>query len=135
MVLAPAGLKAVLTGQSLPSTDARAARILKEWERFYPVIKDERSNGFIPCLVEIVHSESKMLYPSCLVGVPVQRQGNYCEHITVLPGDAITCFICFPFPFAGSHLSQLFYHFYFFQRPSFPVLRILFFKKGHILGL
>lgn len=76
MVLAPAGLNAVLTGQSLSSSDARAARILTEWEKFYPVMKDERSNGFIPCLVEVIHCDNKMLHPSCLVGVPVQRQGR-----------------------------------------------------------
>ena len=77
VTLAPAGLNAALTGQSLPSTDARAARILKEWEKFYPVVTDERSNSFIPCLVEIILGESKMLYPSCLVGVPVPRQGKF----------------------------------------------------------
>ena len=75
MVLAPGGLNAVLTGCSLPSTDGRAARILTEWDKYYPIVKDEKSNGFIPCLVEIVHCDNKMLYPSCLVGLPVSRSG------------------------------------------------------------
>ena len=76
MILAPAGLKAVLTGQSLQSTDARAGRPMKEWERFFPIVKDERSNGFVPCLVEVAIGERKMLYPSSLVGVRVERQGK-----------------------------------------------------------
>eukprot|EP00795_Rhopilema_esculentum_P015506 gene15506-6767_t len=76
VVLAPGGLNAVLTGCSLPSTDGRAARILTEWDKYYPIVKDEKSNGFIPCLVEIVHCDNKMLYPSCLVGLPVSRSGT-----------------------------------------------------------
>jgi len=74
VILAPAGLKAVLTGQSLQSTDARAGRPMKEWERFFPIVKDERSNGLVPCLVEVAIGERKMLYPSSLVGVRVERQ-------------------------------------------------------------
>ena len=85
MVLAPAGLNAALTGHSLMSTDARAARILQEWSKFYPVLKDERSNGSIPCLVEIIHSDNKMLYPSSLVGVPVARTG-ICPYLCCLKG-------------------------------------------------
>ena len=85
MILAPAGLNAALTGQGVPSTDARAARILKEWEKFYPVIKDERSNGFIPCLVEITLGDNKMLYPSSLVGVSVPRQGNFLYELPRFP--------------------------------------------------
>ena len=81
MTLAPAGFNATLTGQSLPSTNARAARLLKEWEKFYPVITDERSNGFIPCLVQITLGEKKLLYPSSLVGVPVSRQGKALEEL------------------------------------------------------
>lgn len=82
MVLAPAGLSAALTGQSLTSSDARASRILKEWDKFYPIVKDERTNGFIPCLVEVTHCDIKMLYPSCLVGVPVHRQGMVIEYFS-----------------------------------------------------
>ena len=75
MILAPAGSNAVLTGQSLQCTDARAGRPMKEWEKFFPIVKDERSNGFVPCLVEVAIDEKKMLYPSSLVGVRVERQG------------------------------------------------------------
>ena len=84
-MLAPAGLNAALTGHGLMSTDSRAARILQEWSKFYPVLKDERSNGSIPCLVEIIHSDNKMLYPSSLVGVPVARTG-ICPYLCCLKG-------------------------------------------------
>eukprot|EP00794_Sanderia_malayensis_P013792 gene13792-15235_t len=80
VVLAPAGLNATVTGSCLASTNAKGARILHEWNRFYPVVSDEKTNDSMPCLVEILHNDTKMLYPSCLVGVPLAKPGKKVPH-------------------------------------------------------
>lgn len=75
VLLAPYGLDAHLTGNSLPNTDARAVKIIEEWKKFFPISKkdyDSSLKSHTCCgVVEVSLGEVKMLYPAHLVLVPL----------------------------------------------------------------
>lgn len=82
VLLAPYGLDAHLTGNSLPNTDARAVKIIEEWKKFFPISKkdyDSSLKSHTCCgVVEVSLGEVKMLYPAHLVLVPLPlTNGNF----------------------------------------------------------
>ena len=78
VLLAPYGLNAHLTSNSLADTDARSIKILEEWKKFFPVVKSNEVSSFgkedkCPGVIEVLLGDVKMLYPSCLVMVPISN--------------------------------------------------------------
>ena len=74
VVLSPYGLSASVTGHSLSINDIKASKLLDEWSKFYPALVNDEStaNGFPP-VVEVIRGETRMLYPSNLVLVPIKK--------------------------------------------------------------
>lgn len=76
VILAPFGLAATLTGVTYKSSDAHVAKLLQDWNRFYPLDRSrytcQDSSGDIVTLapaVEVIVAGVKMVYPTCYVFV------------------------------------------------------------------
>ena len=76
VILAPFGLAATLTGVTYKSSDAHVAKLLQDWNRFYPLDRSrytcQDSFGDIVTLapaVEVIVAGVKMVYPTCYVFV------------------------------------------------------------------
>lgn len=52
VILAPYGMSAILTGNSIKNGDAAADKLLEEWGLFYPMCNTENSD--IPPVVEVI---------------------------------------------------------------------------------
>ena len=81
VLLAPYGLNAHLTGYSLSDGDVRAVKILEEWKKFFPInggsTKFQFGQSKSDCcssVVEVMLGEVKMMYPACLVLLPVTHK-------------------------------------------------------------
>ena len=74
VILAPFGLAATLTGVSYKSSDAHVAKLLQDWNRFYPLDRSrytcQDNFGDVVTMapaVEVIVAGVKMVYPSCYV--------------------------------------------------------------------
>ena len=74
VVLAPYGLSGSLTGVSYKSADHSVAKLLKDWERFYPLdrnkyITRDTQGDFVsmPAAVEVLVAGVRFKYPTCYV--------------------------------------------------------------------
>ena len=74
VVLAPYGLAGSLTGVSYKTADHSVAKLLKDWERFYPLDRNkyftrDAQGEFVtmPAAVEVVVAGVRFKYPTCYV--------------------------------------------------------------------
>lgn len=55
VILAPYGMSAILTGNSIKNGDAAADKLLEDWGLFYPMCNTDNSD--IPPVVEVISGE------------------------------------------------------------------------------
>lgn len=74
VILAPYGLAATLTGVTYAKADQNVARMMKEWNHFYPLDRNryycrDVHGGVVemPAAVEVSVAGVKMVYPTCYV--------------------------------------------------------------------
>jgi mediator of RNA polymerase II transcription subunit 13 len=74
VLLAPYGLAGSLTGVSYKSADHNIAKLIKDWERFYPLDRNkylsrDSKGDFVsmPAAVEVVVAGVRFKYPTCYV--------------------------------------------------------------------
>ena len=74
VVLAPYGLSGSLTGVSYRTADHSVSKLLKDWERFYPLDRNkyfmrDSQGEFVsmPPAVEVIVAGVRFKYPTCYV--------------------------------------------------------------------
>ena len=74
VVLAPYGLSASLTGVSYKASEHCVTKLLKDWDRFYPLdrnkyfIRDTQGDFVsMPAAVEVLIAGVRLMYPTCYV--------------------------------------------------------------------
>lgn len=60
VILAPYGMSAILTGNSIKNGDAAADKLLEDWGLFYPLCNTDNSD--IPPVVEVISGEFLLLF-------------------------------------------------------------------------